>query len=104
MQQRQADVKSLKYQYTKYKKDHRDEHPKAFWKEHEKEPWFMEKYHPLILYQMKQENIELAKTKSKNFWNSIPLPGLNLTKKEHNETDQDQVNDLERAYYKFDAN
>ena len=61
MQTRQADVKSLKYQYTKYKKEHREEHAKAFWREHEKEPWFMEKYHPLTLYQIKQEAFELAK-------------------------------------------
>lgn len=60
MQTRQVDVKSLKYHYTNYKKDHRDEHPKAFWREHEKEPWFMEKYHPQTIYEVKLESIALA--------------------------------------------
>lgn len=60
MQTRQADMKNLRYQYGQYKKEHINDHPKAFWREHEKEPWFMEKYNPMTIYQTKQENQELV--------------------------------------------
>ena len=29
---------------------HYDKHASAFWKEHEKEPWFMENYNPMTIY------------------------------------------------------
>ena len=60
MQTRQVDLKSLSWAYNQYKKDHKDEHPKAFWKEHEKEPWFMERYNPMTVYHIKLEQKELA--------------------------------------------
>ena len=88
MQTRQTDFKNLKYYYTKYKKEHREEHPRAFWKEHEKEPWFMEKYNPMTIYQFKQECMELCRQKASNFISALPLPGLNLVKQENQDEEQ----------------
>lgn len=90
--QTRHDVKSLKYQYGQYKKEHREEHPKAFWREHEKEPWFMEKYNPLTIYQIKQESIELASQKSAKYWASCPLANLDLGASD------------EASHFKFDPN
>ena len=50
MQTRQPDIKTLSYSYNQYKKEHKEEHPKAFMKEHEKEPWFMERYNPMSVH------------------------------------------------------
>jgi hypothetical protein len=100
MQTRQADMKSLKYQYQQYKKEHREEHPKAFWREHEKEPWFMERYNPLTIYQIKQETAELAVSKSAKFWQSLPIQGLDLTKR----TEDAGLNSVGAPYFKFDPN
>ena len=50
---RQCDLNTLKKQYKEYCGVHRDRHDKAFWTEHEKEPWFMEQYNPMTVYQIK---------------------------------------------------
>lgn len=54
----------MSWTYNQYKKEHKDEHPKAFWKEHEKEPWFMERYSPLTVYQIRLEQKQLAQKKA----------------------------------------
>ena len=64
MQTRQADIKTLSWTYNQYKKEHKDEHPKAFWKEHEKVPWFMERYSPLTVYQIRLEQKQLVQKKA----------------------------------------
>ena len=98
----------MKYHYNKYKQEHRKEHPRAFFKEHEKEPWFMEKYHPMTTYEIKMEHYELAKQKAEKFWSSVPLLGLKLSKKAQSGIGigigLNQDKDLECGYYQFDAN
>ena len=55
LQTRQSDLYSIKNQYKLYVVAHKEKHASAFWKEHEKEPWFMESYNPLTIYQIKSE-------------------------------------------------
>lgn len=45
---------------------------------------------------------ELARQRADNFINALPLPGLNLVKQEN--SDPEQMQYIERGYYKFDAN
>ena len=98
MQTRGADVKTLSWTYSTYKKEHKDEHPKAFLKEHEKEPWFIERYNPLEVFKIRKETKELVQKKAQMFFKSIPLPGLDLVKHEDAEMSG------ETQIYKFDAN
>ena len=90
MQTRQADLKQLSFAYNQYKKEHRDEHPKAFMKEHEKEPWFMERYNPMTVHQIKLAQRELATKKAKKFIEAIPIPSLDLTKRDNVEMSGEQ--------------
>ena len=56
IQTRQCDHFTIKYEYYEnYKKKHYSKHAKAFWTEHENEPWFMESYNPMTIYQLKNE-------------------------------------------------
>lgn len=55
LQTRQSDLYSIKNQYKSYMGQHKDKHASAFWKDHEKEPWFMESYNPMTMYQIKSE-------------------------------------------------
>jgi len=50
MQNRSSDPYDIRRQYKIYCEDHRRDHASAFWKEHEKEPWFMETYNPMTVY------------------------------------------------------
>ena len=55
MQNRQTDPYAIKGQYKNYCQQHRAQHASAFMKEHEKEPWFMEQYNPMTVYQAKMD-------------------------------------------------
>ena len=61
LQTRQSQVFHIKEEYKRYAGKHKSKHAKAFWTEHEKEPWFMEKYNPMTIYQSKQEQMELVR-------------------------------------------
>ena len=50
LQTRQSDLFGIKGQYKIYVSQHKANHASAFWKEHEKEPWFMEQYNPMTCY------------------------------------------------------
>lgn len=55
MQNRQCDPYNIRQQYKNYQEEHKQNHASAFWKEHEKEPWFMETYNPMTVYQAKMD-------------------------------------------------
>ena len=59
-------------------------------KEHEKEPWFMERYNPMTVHQIKLAQRELATKKAKKFIEAIPIPSLDLTKRDNVEMSGEQ--------------
>lgn len=63
MQTKQSDFRVLQYNYNEYKKDHRDLHIKAFMEEHERDGWFLEKYDPITIFEVKQDLKSLARKK-----------------------------------------
>ena len=61
---------------------HYEKHASAFWKEHEKESWFMESYNPMTIYEIKKEAQQLIQTKSKIFFSQMPFDLLDLVKRD----------------------
>ena len=60
LQTRQTDFKALSYQYNEYRKDHRENHLKAFMTEHERDGWFIERYDPISIFEIKMDQRVLA--------------------------------------------
>jgi len=82
MQNRQSDPFAIKSQYKQYCQQHKEKRVRAFWQEHEKEPWFIEKYNPMTIYQAKMEHIDYVRGKAQKFFAQIPFKHLDLTKRE----------------------
>lgn len=54
-QTKQTDFKVLQYHYNEYRKDHRELHIKAFMAEHDRDGWFLEKYDPMTIFEIKTD-------------------------------------------------
>ena len=67
--------------------------------EHERDGWFLEKYDPITIFEVKKDLKALARKKQQHMLNHLPLD-INLEAKEITEFDQTNG----EPFYSFDVN
>ena len=97
MQRHGLDPQSINEEYQNYQHEHYEEHPGAFCREHEKEPWFMEQYNPMTVFMAKMDHVDLVRSKAEGFFKKMPFDLLDLTKRDEALVEGPQL-------HKFDPN